>query len=232
MQVTPADNDSMRMLVRLHNRNDFDGILGEYAEVEMGVKAYYGQVVTMLAMLMPHLKLDHRKCMERLGMIKACMTSLGQNLGHGLFKLVSEMNHSCRPNVALIRRGRQMWVIALRPIASGEELTFDYGNLMFACKCGHCHDPLHFTTPPTPHPDSRAFLENDLAILQRLHPEDAVQTLLLFMQAMLNIDRPIPASLLAMLQAALEWWPKIELDQEYLKLSEQIRTKLSLKASA
>jgi hypothetical protein len=47
-------------------------------------------------------------------------------------------NHSCEPNVAL--RGRAF--VALRAIASGEEITFDYDSTEwdmaapFACECG------------------------------------------------------------------------------------------------
>lgn len=50
-------------------------------------------------------------------------------------------NHSCQPNTAF----RGLDVIALRPIAKGEELTLDYGASMnelsepFDCRCGSPH---------------------------------------------------------------------------------------------
>lgn len=50
------------------------------------------------------------------------------------------LNHSCRPNMAV--RGREL--IALRPIARYEELSFDYETTEwqmaepFTCRCGHC----------------------------------------------------------------------------------------------
>jgi len=50
------------------------------------------------------------------------------------------LNHSCRPN-AWVNGGR---LIALAPIAAGEEITFDYNCTEyemaepFGCRCGHC----------------------------------------------------------------------------------------------
>ncbi len=50
------------------------------------------------------------------------------------------LNHSCRPNTAV--RGREL--IALRPIAPYEELSFDYETTEwhmaepFTCRCGNC----------------------------------------------------------------------------------------------
>lgn len=51
------------------------------------------------------------------------------------------INHSCRPNCeARIIRGR-IWIVALRRIRAGEELTYDYGYdldscLDHPCRCG------------------------------------------------------------------------------------------------
>ena len=49
------------------------------------------------------------------------------------------INHSCEPNlVARISKGR-IWLVSLRRIAEGEELSFDYrmaGGQMLPCKCG------------------------------------------------------------------------------------------------
>jgi SET domain-containing protein len=55
------------------------------------------------------------------------------------------INHACRPNCeAVLRRGRMIFV-ALRDIASGEEITLDYGKdyfdlfiAPFGCRCATC----------------------------------------------------------------------------------------------
>jgi hypothetical protein len=50
------------------------------------------------------------------------------------------LNHACQPNAAVVGRG----LIALRDIAAGEEVTFDYNRNEyeiaepFACHCGAC----------------------------------------------------------------------------------------------
>ena len=50
------------------------------------------------------------------------------------------LNHSCRPNATVARRA----LIAIKPIAAGEEITFDYNTTEyeiaspFHCRCGHC----------------------------------------------------------------------------------------------
>jgi uncharacterized protein len=38
------------------------------------------------------------------------------------------VNHSCKPNAEPVRRKRRMVFVALRAIAPGEEITFDYGK--------------------------------------------------------------------------------------------------------
>lgn len=50
-------------------------------------------------------------------------------------------NHSCDPNAeSQNERGRAVWIVALRGIAAGEEITYDYGFAFVApppvCKCG------------------------------------------------------------------------------------------------
>jgi SET domain-containing protein len=51
------------------------------------------------------------------------------------------MNHSCAPNCEAQSDGRRVWVVALRDIAPGEELTYDYGFRVrdarrHPCDCG------------------------------------------------------------------------------------------------
>lgn len=50
------------------------------------------------------------------------------------------LNHSCKPNAVLM--GRKL--VAIRAIAAGEEITFNYNcneyamDSPFRCRCGHC----------------------------------------------------------------------------------------------
>ncbi len=51
------------------------------------------------------------------------------------------VNHSCDPNAYEREEGGSPWIIARRPIAAGEEITFDYnvnlsGGCSWPCGCG------------------------------------------------------------------------------------------------
>jgi SET domain-containing protein len=51
------------------------------------------------------------------------------------------LNHSCRPNCEAEKTQERIWIIALRDIAAGEELTFNYGYDLeeyrdHPCRCG------------------------------------------------------------------------------------------------
>ena len=55
------------------------------------------------------------------------------------------INHSCDPNCETYTTSRTIWIVALRDITAGEELTFNYGYELDAemaqpCICGaeHC----------------------------------------------------------------------------------------------
>ena len=55
------------------------------------------------------------------------------------------VNHSCRPNAEPVVKKGQVRLVALRTIAAGEEITFDYGDEYFAlffkksgCRCAAC----------------------------------------------------------------------------------------------
>jgi hypothetical protein len=56
------------------------------------------------------------------------------------------INHSCRPNAKpVIRKGRSIVFVAVRPIEPGEEITYDYGPEYFdyfldngGCRCAAC----------------------------------------------------------------------------------------------
>jgi len=61
--------------------------------------------------------------------------------GSGEANLARFINHSCAPNSVVERVDGSLWVIAARPINSGEELTFNYGYDLVdyrehPCSCG------------------------------------------------------------------------------------------------
>ena len=52
------------------------------------------------------------------------------------------INHSCDPNCRVESTTRTLWIVALRDIAEGEELSYNYGYdaKKYVCTCGakHC----------------------------------------------------------------------------------------------
>jgi len=53
------------------------------------------------------------------------------------------INHSCNPNCEVDGKGLKLWIIAIKEIKKGEELSYDYGFSYskedlknFICKCG------------------------------------------------------------------------------------------------
>ena len=69
--------------------------------------------------------------------------------GTGRENTARYLNHSCTPTCEAIieqwPRGDRIMIYALRDIAPGEELTYDYGAEYFDahigahCRCAHCH---------------------------------------------------------------------------------------------
>jgi len=65
------------------------------------------------------------------------------------FGVAAFINHSCDPNCETDQIRGKMWIIALRDIAPGEELTYDYnlydGDDDVPCYCGspHCRGSLY-----------------------------------------------------------------------------------------
>ncbi len=67
--------------------------------------------------------------------------------GSGRQNLSRYINHSCRPNCIAYTRGLKIRIYALRPIAPGEELSYDYGKEYFeayikpkGCLCPKCRE--------------------------------------------------------------------------------------------
>ena len=48
------------------------------------------------------------------------------------------INHSCEPNCEAVVTKRTIWIVALRDIQAGEELSYNYGltTKPYRCKCG------------------------------------------------------------------------------------------------
>ena len=51
------------------------------------------------------------------------------------------INHSCHPNCEAELRSERVWIVALRDIPAGEEVTFNYGYDLadyrdYPCRCG------------------------------------------------------------------------------------------------
>jgi SET domain-containing protein len=60
------------------------------------------------------------------------------------------INHSCRPNCEIVIRKGRVWVMSLRNIQPGEELTYDYDKEYFeayikpkGCVCPKCSPQLY-----------------------------------------------------------------------------------------
>lgn len=56
------------------------------------------------------------------------------------WNLARHANHSCAPNAVSENRGGRIWLCSLRPIAPGEEITYNYGfsfrDEPTPCHCG------------------------------------------------------------------------------------------------
>ena len=58
------------------------------------------------------------------------------------YNIARLINHSCNPNCEVDGKGLKLWIVAIRDIKKGEELSYDYGfgydedYKQFVCKCG------------------------------------------------------------------------------------------------
>lgn len=79
------------------------------------------------------------------------------DVGLGLFCISPLINHSCDPNCVFVSVGREMRLVANRPIAKSEEITISYidsfetrisrkeellRSKFFSCKCNRCSTPI------------------------------------------------------------------------------------------
>jgi SET domain-containing protein len=55
-------------------------------------------------------------------------------------------NHSCNPNAGAVKKGGRLYLVAIRDIAAGDEVTHDYSTLLGAddgwrmrCNCGEAN---------------------------------------------------------------------------------------------
>lgn len=65
--------------------------------------------------------------------------------GKGRANLARYINHACKPNAeAVIEDEAHIMIYAIKPIAPGEEITYDYGDeyvrefIAGKCRCAHC----------------------------------------------------------------------------------------------
>lgn len=84
------------------------------------------------------------------------------------------LNHSCEPNCEAQQEENQVWIVARRDIAAGEELTFNYGYDLEAWRdypCG-CGTPgcLGFIVAEDDHPRVRRELELERETRDRSAP--------------------------------------------------------------
>lgn len=58
--------------------------------------------------------------------------------GEALNNTARYINHSCDPNCVVEKTTRALWIVALRNIKSGEELSYNYGYdaKKYICTCG------------------------------------------------------------------------------------------------
>ena len=58
--------------------------------------------------------------------------------GEGLNNTARSINHSCDPNCLVEKTMRALWIVALRNITAGEELSYNYGYdaKKHVCTCG------------------------------------------------------------------------------------------------
>ncbi len=63
--------------------------------------------------------------------------------GDYLWNTARLINHSCNPNCEVEGKGLKLWIVAIKDIKKGEELSYDYGFSYskedlknFVCRCG------------------------------------------------------------------------------------------------
>ena len=58
--------------------------------------------------------------------------------GEGLENTARYINHSCDPNCLVEQTATTLWIVAMRRIKAGEELTYNYGYeaKKYRCNCG------------------------------------------------------------------------------------------------
>lgn len=104
-----------------------------------------------------------REASNTFGIWQLPLSQESECLGSAVFPSASYFNHSCRPNISKLRRGREMHFIANRDIDLNEELSISYGlqskldvvdrqmllqeQWYFQCRCRQCLEDLHKIKP-------------------------------------------------------------------------------------
>ena len=89
-------------------------------------------------------KITKRESLRRCGQNNECIFTLDEQHdldGNAAWNPARFINHSCAPNCEAKLDAGRIWIVALRGIKAGEELTFNYGYDLedykqHPCRCG------------------------------------------------------------------------------------------------
>jgi len=105
-----------------------------------------GQDITKGTRILPYIgeKITKAESTRRLAQVNAYIFTFNEQYdidGKPLKNKARYINHSCEPNCAIDLTTRAIWIIALRDIQAGEELTYNYSYDIkdyseHPCTCG------------------------------------------------------------------------------------------------
>ncbi len=86
-------------------------------------------------------KTESLRCCEQQNEYIFCVSDQFDLDGNVEWNPARLINHSCEPNCEALLESEHIWIIALRDIVPGEELTFNYGYDLedyrnYPCRCG------------------------------------------------------------------------------------------------
>jgi SET domain-containing protein len=90
-------------------------------------------------------RIPKEESLERLAQGNAYIFTFNERYdidGKTLKNTARYINHSCEPNCEAVVTQRTIWIVAVRDIQAGEELSYNYGLTakQYRCRCGakHC----------------------------------------------------------------------------------------------
>jgi uncharacterized protein len=89
-------------------------------------------------------KIDKQESMRQCELENPCIFCIDDEFdldGNVDWNPARHLNHSCSPNAEAIGEGERIWIVALRDIRAGEEITFNYNYDLqdyheHPCACG------------------------------------------------------------------------------------------------